>query len=227
MDEMASQLLFVLSHFGLKTVVGFGIGAGANVLTRFAIQNPDKVGALCLVNCSSTAAGWIEWGYQTFNARYLRTKGMTQSVIDYLMWHHFGRNWEERNHDLVQMYKVQFEKSVNPINLGMWIYAYIHRTDLNIARTPSSGNGPTNGTASNSELIKERGFEMENLFHCEFPLAVSTLKIPVMNITADQSPHVDDTVTFNGRLDPTNSTWMKVGFDEFPWGIYACEVGIN
>ncbi|TMW44000.1 hypothetical protein DOY81_010920, partial [Sarcophaga bullata] len=23
-------------------------------------------------------------------------------------------------------------------------------------------------------------------------------------------PHVDDTVTFNGRLDPTNSTWMKI-----------------
>lgn len=45
---------------------------------------------------------------------------------------------------------------------------------------------------------------------------VATLKIPVMNLTADQSPHVDDTVTFNGRLDPTNSTWMKVigGLDE-------------
>lgn len=152
MDEMASQLLFVLSHFGLKSVIGFGIGAGANVLTRFAIQHPEKVGALCLVNCNSTAAGWIEWGYQTFNARYLRTKGMTQSVIDYLMWHHFGRNWEERNHDLVQMYKMQFEKSVNPINLGMWIYAYIHRTDMNIARTPSS-----NGTSSNGEEEEKVG----------------------------------------------------------------------
>lgn len=152
MDEMASQLLFVLSHFGLKSVVGFGIGAGANVLTRFAIAHPEKVGALCLVNCSSTAAGWIEWGYQTFNARYLRTKGMTQSVVDYLMWHHFGRNWEERNHDLVQMYKAQFEKSVNPNNLGMWIYAYIHRTDMNIARTPSA-----NGTASNSKWKDEDG----------------------------------------------------------------------
>lgn len=100
MEDLASQLLFVLSHFGLKTVIGFGVGAGANVLARFALSHSEKVGALCLINCSSTTSGWMEWGYQSFNARYLRTKGMTQGVVDYLMWHHFGRNPEERNHDL-------------------------------------------------------------------------------------------------------------------------------
>lgn len=103
MDELAAQLLFVLSNFGLKTVIGFGVGAGANILARFALNHSDKVGALCLINCSSTTSGWMEWGYQSFNARYLRSKGMTQGVVDYLMWHHFGRNPEERNHDLAQV----------------------------------------------------------------------------------------------------------------------------
>lgn len=103
MDELAAQLLFILSNFGLKTIIGFGIGAGANVLARFALNNSDKVGALCLINCSSTTSGWMEWGYQSFNTRYLRSKGMTQGVVDYLMWHHFGRNPEERNHDLAQV----------------------------------------------------------------------------------------------------------------------------
>lgn len=117
MDEVASQILFVMSHFGLKTIIGFGIGAGANILVRFGLANPDKVGALCLVNCSSTQAGWIEWGYQSMNTRNLRSKGMTQGVLDYLMWHHFGRSPEERNLDLVQMYKSYFERSINPINL--------------------------------------------------------------------------------------------------------------
>lgn len=37
-----------------------------------------------------------------------------------------------------------------------------------------------------------------------------TIKVPVLNITGALSPHVDDTVTFNGRLNPNNSTWMKV-----------------
>lgn len=177
MDELAAQLMFVMTNFGLKSVIGFGIGAGANILTRFAILHPDKVGALCLINCSSTAAGWIEWGYQTFNARYLRTKGMTQGVIDYLMWHHFGRNLDERNHDLVQMYKAHFEKSVNPINLGMWIYAYIHRTDLNIARTPSSSANIT--TNSEWELLKI-GFGKIAIMDkiCVPPFRTNKIKIP-------------------------------------------------
>lgn len=106
MDELAAQLLFVMSNFGLKTIIGFGVGAGANILARFALNHSDKVGALCLINCSSTTSGWMEWGYQSFNARYLRSKGMTQGVVDYLMWHHFGRNPEERNHDLAQVNRI-------------------------------------------------------------------------------------------------------------------------
>lgn len=182
MDELAAQISYVLTHFGLKSVIGFGVGAGANILSRFAYTNPDKIGALCLINCVSTQAGWIEWGYQTFNARSLRTKGMTQGVVDYLMWHHFGRNPEERNHDLFQMYKSHFERNVNPTNLAMLINSYIHRTDLNIARTPTGSPQITS----------------------------TTLKMPVINVTGSLSPHVDDTVTFNGRLDPTNSSWMKI-----------------
>ncbi|XP_055544458.1 protein NDRG3 isoform X2 [Wyeomyia smithii] len=180
-DELAAQLLFVMSHFNLKSIIGFGVGAGANILARFALSNPDKVGALCLINCSSTAAGWIEWGYQLLNSRNLRTKGMTQGVLDYLMWHHFGRNPEERNLDLVQLYKSNFERSINPVNLAMLIDSYIKRTDLNIARTPSGS-----------------------------PQTAASLKMPVLNITGALSPHIDDTVTFNGRLVPEKTNWMKI-----------------
>ena len=42
-DELAAQLQFVLSHFRLKSVIGFGVGAGANILARFALNNPDRV----------------------------------------------------------------------------------------------------------------------------------------------------------------------------------------
>ncbi|XP_015185378.1 PREDICTED: protein NDRG3 isoform X5 [Polistes dominula] len=182
MEELAEQLLFVLGHFGLRSVIGFGVGAGANILARFALAHPEKVNALCLINCVSTQAGWIEWGYQKLNVRHLRSQGMTQSVLDYLMWHHFGRGTEERNHDLVQVYRNYFGHRVNPINLALFIDSYLRRTDLNITR----------------ELDPTR--KKEGL----------TLSVPVMNITGALSPHVDDTVTLNGRLDPTNSTWMKI-----------------
>ncbi|XP_049827251.1 protein NDRG3 isoform X4 [Schistocerca gregaria] len=182
MDELAEQINFVMSHFGLKSFIGFGVGAGANVLCRFALNHPEKVEALCLVNCVSTQAGWIEWGYQKLNARHLRSKGMTQGVLDYLMWHHFGRGTEERNHDLTQVYRSYFEHRVNPVNLALFIDSYIRRTDLNIVR----------------ELDPARKKETR------------TLSMPVMNITGALSPHVEDTVTLNGRLDPTNSSWMKI-----------------
>lgn len=81
----------------------------------------------------------------------------------------------------MQVYKSYFEKNVNPTNLALFIDSYVKRTDLNIHRDPD----PTKKNAS-------------------------TLKVPVINITGALSPHADDTVTFNGRLDPTNSSWMKV-----------------
>lgn len=82
------------------------------------------------------------------------------------------------------MYKNYFERRVNPTNLALFIDSYVRRTDLNITR----------------ELDPTR--KREGL----------TLSVPVMNITGALSPHVDDTVTLNGRLDPTNSSWMKVSF---------------
>lgn len=87
---------------------------------------------------------------------------------------------------MVQVYKSYFERNVNPTNLALFIDSYVRRTDLNIQRELD----PTKRKDS------------------------TTLKMPVMNITGSLSPHVDDTVTFNGRLDPTNSSWMKVLTDK-------------
>lgn len=174
MDELGEQINFVLGHFGLKSVIGLGVGAGGNILARFALAHPEKMEALCLINVVATQAGWIEWGYQKINARYLKSKGMTQGVLDYLMWHHFGRGTEERNHDLVHVYRNYFERCINPGNLALFIDSYIQRTELNIARQSN------------------------------------TLTMPVINITGALSPHVDETVTLNSRLDPTNSSWMKI-----------------
>lgn len=173
MDALASQIDFVLGHFGIRSFIGFGVGAGANILARHAIVNPQKVDALVLINCTSTQAGWTEWLYQKINTRQLRSSGMTQGALDYLMWHHFGRSTEDRNHDLAHVFKQCFSH-VNPINLSMFIESYLRRTDLAIAR--------------------ENG----------------TIKVPVLNVTGALSPHVDDTVTFNGRLDPAKTSWLSI-----------------
>ncbi|XP_042866225.1 protein NDRG3-like isoform X2 [Penaeus japonicus] len=181
MEELSETITAVKSHFHIRTFIGFGVGLGANILSRYATKYPADVDALVLINCSSTQAGWIEWGYQKLNIRHLRSGTMTTGTVDYLLWHHFGK-LEECNQDLVTVYRQHFEKALNATNLGLLVDSYIRRTDLSIVR----------------ELDPNKKKD------------VRMIRTQVLNITANHSPHVDDTVTFNGRLDPTLSTWMKI-----------------
>ncbi|XP_013780116.1 protein NDRG3-like [Limulus polyphemus] len=181
-DQLAEMVLSVVNFYNLKHFVGLGVGAGANILAKFALQYPDFVDGLFLVNCTSRVASWTEWGYQKINAMYLRSSGMTSSALEYLLWHHFGKVTEERNHDLIQVYREYFSKSVKPLNLSLFIDSYIRRTDLNIQRE--------------LDTMKKKS---ERRFKCQVLLLVGAL-----------SPHLDDTIEMNGRLDPTNSSWMKL-----------------
>ncbi|XP_054715097.1 protein NDRG3-like [Uloborus diversus] len=182
MDQLADMLTAVMEHYGLKHFIGFGVGAGANILARFALMYPHFVDGLFLINCPSTAAGWTEWGYQKLNTMYLRNSGMTSSTQEYLMWHHFGKTTENRNYDLMQLFRHHFNKSVNPYNLALFIDTFIRRTDLQIVRE--------------TDPSKQK--------------SVRNFRCHVLLMSGAFSPHLEDTVTMNSRLDPTNSTWMKL-----------------
>ncbi|RXG70091.1 hypothetical protein Avbf_02262 [Armadillidium vulgare] len=60
MQQISEDLLKVLDHFKVKLVVGLGEGAGANILVRFGMANPDRCYGLVLVHCTSTTAGVME-----------------------------------------------------------------------------------------------------------------------------------------------------------------------
>lgn len=72
MDDLAEQVGEVCRHYGIEEFIGFGYGAGANVLSRFALSNADMVEALFLVNPSATTSTWAEWFYQKLNIRALK-----------------------------------------------------------------------------------------------------------------------------------------------------------
>lgn len=57
LEAQAAQLLEVTIQLGLTWFVGLGVGAGANVLLRFACDNPDRVAGLILANGSAEVAG--------------------------------------------------------------------------------------------------------------------------------------------------------------------------
>ncbi|VDP09171.1 unnamed protein product [Soboliphyme baturini] len=134
MDELADLVKVVTDHFKIERFIGFGVGAGANVLCRYSLNYPKSVESLILVNCVCTQAGWIEWGYQKANIYYLRNRGMTSLTVEYLMWHHFGRNLDLYSQDLVNSYRQFFARLQNPRNLAAFIMSYLRRTDLGIRR---------------------------------------------------------------------------------------------
>ena len=57
MDELSEQVECVVNYFRLRRVIGLATGAGANVLTRFALNYPEHVQALILANPTAAAAG--------------------------------------------------------------------------------------------------------------------------------------------------------------------------
>ncbi|KAF7488628.1 Protein NDRG3 [Sarcoptes scabiei] len=179
MDQLAQQVDSVCKHFGITNFIGFGAGAGANVLSRFALKFPEMVDGLFLINPTSTQASWAEWIYQRINIYYLGSaiQNFSQSMQDYLLWHHFGTLTENRNRDLIQVYRTYFSgRNHCARNLALFLDSYIKRSDLNIVRGNKSKN-----------------------FNCS-----------VLIICGALSPHVEDTVTMNSRLNPENSTWMKL-----------------
>ena len=56
------------------------------------------------------------------------------SVLDYLIWHHFGHNSEARAHDLINTYKHYFSSEMNAANMAKLAEQYIWRQAINMDR---------------------------------------------------------------------------------------------
>lgn len=51
---------------------------------------------------------------------------MTSFTIDYLMWHHFGKQTDECNNaNMIRQYRTYFQRLSNPANLASFIETYI------------------------------------------------------------------------------------------------------
>jgi len=208
MEELSDQVEYVCHYYGIPHFVAFGVGLGANVLVRFAHRRPTMVDGLILINCSSQTAGWVEWMYHKVNIKNLKkhilntannstgsmrsiTPPLPETVVDYLIWYHLGRpDSEGRTIEaatIASVYKQYFNShsETNAKNLSLLIQSYMQRTDLGLAREIAANGKAMLGSTR-------------------------TLKMPVLNMTGDYSPHIESTVTFNGRLQPNKCTWMKI-----------------
>lgn len=64
MDQLADQIFAVCQYFNVKSIIGLGVGLGANVLARFALKHSDRVDGLFFINATASKSSWTEWFYQ-------------------------------------------------------------------------------------------------------------------------------------------------------------------
>uniref|UniRef100_A0A672NKD4 NDRG family member 2 n=1 Tax=Sinocyclocheilus grahami TaxID=75366 RepID=A0A672NKD4_SINGR len=55
MDQVSEMLPAVLQYFNFRTIIGVGVGAGAYILSKFTLTNPDAVEGLVLINIDTNA----------------------------------------------------------------------------------------------------------------------------------------------------------------------------
>lgn len=181
MDQLADAIQHIVDHYRIKRFIGFGVGAGAYVLSQYALDHPEYVDSLALINSTVGQAGWTEWGYQKLNSWYLWSGQMTNFTEEYLLWHWFGTKTRWENNDLVNTFK-QYVKSINPQNLSLFIESYLKRKDLGIVRELDPIKRP----------------------HAK------TIKCRTILLVGDDSPHVDQVTDMNGRMDPQETDFMKI-----------------
>ncbi|KAM6904050.1 protein NDRG1a [Lycodopsis pacificus] len=132
MDQLSETLPLVLKQFGLKTVLGMGIGAGAYILTRFALDYPNMVEGLLLININPCAEGWMDWAAH-------KISGWTHAMPDMLITHLFGKEEIYHNHDLIGTYRHHITNDMNQFNLHLFVKSYESRRDLEIERPIPGG----------------------------------------------------------------------------------------
>ncbi|XP_072303673.1 protein NDRG1a isoform X2 [Eucyclogobius newberryi] len=127
MDQLAETLPLVLKHFGLKSVLGMGTGAGAYILTRFALDYPNMVEGVLLININPCAEGWMDWAAH-------KISGWTHAEPGMIISHLFGKEEIHHNHDLIATYRHHILNDMNQFNLHLFVKSYESRRDLEIER---------------------------------------------------------------------------------------------
>uniref|UniRef100_A0A3Q1BGA1 Protein NDRG2 n=1 Tax=Amphiprion ocellaris TaxID=80972 RepID=A0A3Q1BGA1_AMPOC len=132
MDELAEMLPSVMTQLKVNSVIGIGVGAGAYILTRFALNNPTLVEGLVLINVDPCAEGWIDWAASKVSVT-------TDELTD--------------NQELIQTYRLHIAQDINQDNLALFCGSYQYRRDLEIERPVVGLNEDTVNTLTCPALL--------------------------------------------------------------------------
>ncbi|KAI1303203.1 Uncharacterized protein HDE_02292 [Halotydeus destructor] len=127
-QDFAEDIVLVLNFFNIKYCVAMGEGAGANIVTRFAIAHPDRALGCVLMHCTCSVAGVMQYFNDKIVSWKLSTLGMNSTAEQYLVLHKFGTIDEKDR--FVQKFVKRLHTKMNAKNLRLYVESYLNRTDL-------------------------------------------------------------------------------------------------
>nr|CAB3264243.1 protein NDRG2 [Phallusia mammillata] len=130
MENLSDMLPTVFSHFGLKSAICVGCGAGANVFIRFAMKNPNMVEGLIVTNPSISTVGNLSWIGE-------KISNITTPFTDQVMNYHFTKSEVELvNHELLDNHRKHFKQFMNADNVSLFMKEYDRRAEVSLVRSP-------------------------------------------------------------------------------------------
>uniref|UniRef100_A0A3B4XAD6 Protein NDRG2 n=1 Tax=Seriola lalandi dorsalis TaxID=1841481 RepID=A0A3B4XAD6_SERLL len=177
MDELAEMLPSVLTQLQVKSVIGIGVGAGAYILTKLALNEPSLVEGLVLINVDPCAKGWMDWAAS-------KLSGWTSNLVDIIMGHHFSTDELTDNQEIVQTYRLHISQDIPQDNLAMFYNSYDSRTELQMERPVFGVNENTVTTLSCPALlvVGDTSPAVDVVVECNArlnPTKTTLLKVPV------------------------------------------------
>lgn len=133
MQQIGEDLVNILDQLQVKEVVCFGEGAGANILTRFAMTHIDRVLGICLIHATGTTPGLLGSLKDKANTYKLDHIGMNPSAESYLVLHRFGFSKAKDTDQLkaaIENYQGLLRNQANPKNLKKFVEAFLRRTNI-------------------------------------------------------------------------------------------------
>uniref|UniRef100_A0AAX7SZQ6 Protein NDRG3 n=1 Tax=Astatotilapia calliptera TaxID=8154 RepID=A0AAX7SZQ6_ASTCA len=121
MDELAEMLPSVMTQLHIKSVIGIGVGAGAYVLTKLALNEPSLVEGLVLINVDPCAKGWIDWAASKVTHTHTHTH--TQTLDTDSSCPQTSDELTE-NKEIIQTYRLHISQDIPQDNLAMFYNSY-------------------------------------------------------------------------------------------------------
>lgn len=122
-EAVAEAVAALKSHYKLDAAIGFGIGAGANVLLKASTEHSELFRGLILVGPTSKPSGLMEWSYEVVGKLALDFLGLAGPIKEQLITRYFSPKGAAENQDHVEFLRRELN-NMNASNLALWIQSY-------------------------------------------------------------------------------------------------------